>query len=410
MKRRNLLNMTVLRIAAGVALTVLIVMAALWGIRFVHRSTTPAESPWYTVEGSIEGDTVDVAAKIPGRIARIAVEEGDTVSAGDPLVVLESKEIDAKSAQAQAMVSAAQAQAEQAQIAADLQDRSARAQIRQAEAGLQAARAKLQMALNGARAQEITQAEKAVEQANAAFETAESAYNRARGLFEEGVISRQKQEEVELQYRSAKAARDAAEAKLSLVREGARKEEIEQARAGVRAAEAALRLAKEGLLQVDIRKRDAVAAQFKTEAAREQAAEAAAYQNETVLKSPISGIISQLLVDAGELVSPGYPILSVVRNRDWKVKVYADESQFGRLRLNNSVDVVVPALNDRVLKGRVLRISPAADFATRKATNEMNSVDTRSIEITVLITSHDNELRDGMTARIRIPRITLERP
>ncbi len=408
--KRRLTRKHTIRTVGATFLAVCVLMAAIWGVRHLHQASVKPEDPWYTVEGSIEGDTVDVSAKIPGRIAKIMVEEGAAVVAGDPLVYLESREIDAKAAQAQAMVSAAHAQAEQALTAVELQERTSKAQIRQAEAGLQAARAKLQMALTGARPQEVTQAEKAAEQANAAYETAESAFNRAQGLFQEGVISRQKQEEVELQYRSAKAARDAAQAKLSLVREGARQEEIEQARAGVRAAEAALRLAKEGLLQVDLRKQDAIAVRYKTEAARQQAAEATAYQDETVLRSPISGVISQRLVDAGELVSAGYPILSIVRNRDLKVKVYADETQFGHLRRNGAVDVVIPALNNQVVKGRILRIAPAADFATRKATNEMNSVDVRSIELTVVITDQHSELRDGMTARIRIPRAPSERP
>lgn len=92
-----------------------------------------------------------------------------------------------------------------------------------------------------------------------------------------------------------------------------------------------------------------------------------------------------------------------MKNKDFKVKVYADESKFGSLDLNSQVKVIIPALNNRELDARVIRISPSADFATKKATNEQGSFDVRSLEVVVVIQGDHSDLRNCMTARVKLP-------
>jgi len=402
--RKSEKRRTVLRGLTGLIALAVIVVAVVLTVSHFRAKPAPAQrEQWVLLEGTLESDEVDVSSKIPGRISRMLVEEGDPVKAGQTVAFLEAKEVNAKVEQATGMYNAATAQQSQAAVAVDLQDRTVRDQVRQAEAGLKAARAKLQMALNGARPQEILQAQKAVEQASAAFNTAQSTYNRFHGLYQEGVIPKQKEEEIQLQYLSAKAQKEAAEAKLSLVKEGARKEEIEQARQGVRAAEAQLKMARDSALQVNLRRQDVLAAGYKAAAAKGQVDEAVAYQDETRVLSPITGYVSERMADQSEMVSAGFPILTLVKSRDFKVKVYADESKFGFLQLHRPVSVVLPALANRELPGRVIRISQAADFATKKATNEQNTFDVRSLEVVVRIQGDHPELRNGMTARVKLP-------
>jgi HlyD family secretion protein len=355
------------------------------------------------LEGTLEADEVDVSSKIPGRICSLRVEEGDPVKAGQVLAYLESKETRAKVDQASGMYLAAQAQHSQAELALDLQSKTVKDQVEQAQAAYDAARAKLNMALNGARRQEVEQAEKAVEQAVATYDTAKSSYERFHGLYQQGVIPKQREDEIELQYISARAQRDAAQAKLSLVKEGSRKEEIQQAQEGVKAAEAALRLAEDNALQVPLRKQDVVASAYKASAANGQLTEAQAYQDETKIISPITGYISQKLSETGEMISAGFPILTIVKSKDFRVKVYADETVFGNLQLDSTVKIIIPALANKEIDGKITRISQAADFATKKATNEQGSYDVRSIELVVRVIGDCPNLRDGMTARVRLP-------
>jgi HlyD family secretion protein len=274
--------------------------------------------------------------------------------------------------------------------------------VKQAEAGYRAAKARLSMAISGARPQEVAQARAAADAAQAAYVTAKSAYERFHGLYKEGVIPKQQEEQVELQYNSAKAARDAADAKLDMVREGARKEEIEAAREGVRAAEAQLRMARDAALQINLRQQDVQAAGWKASAAKGQLDEAEAYMSETKIISPISGYISERMSDSGEMISAGFPILSVVKGRDFKVKVYADESKFGYIKLGDPVKVIIPALAGREFTGKIIRVSQAADFAVKKATNEQGSFDVRSLQLVVKLADVNPEFRNGMTARVKL--------
>lgn len=354
------------------------------------------------IEGTLECDEVDVSSKLPGRIVEIKVDEGSPVHAGDVLARIGSQEIDARVAQASGAYGAALAKRRQAVDGLELQRLTVTSQIQQAEANYRVAKARLDMALSGARTQELRQAEKLVEQASAAYDTAGATYRRFKGLYQEGVISEQAENEVRLRYISAKAQKEAAEARLELVREGPRKEEIEQARQGLAAAEATLKMARDGALQVSIRQQEATAALHAADAVKGQLDEARAYQSETRVISPMDGYVSQRIMDTGEMVAAGAPILSIAGKSDFKVKVYADESKFGHLQLDRPVKVVIPALAGTELSGRIVRISQSAEFATKKATNEQNTFDVRALQIVVEISGRDARLRNGMTARVKL--------
>ncbi|MCZ2154402.1 MAG: efflux RND transporter periplasmic adaptor subunit [Bryobacterales bacterium] len=368
---------------------------------FATRSVGNAEAPGALIESTLERDEVDVSSKIPGRIAEMFVEEGSQVRGGELLARIDSREIDARVAQASGAYEAAMAKQRQALQGLELQRRTVASQIQQAEAAYRAAKARLEMALSGARAQEVLQAEKAFEQASAAYDTAETTYARFKGLFKEGVIPEQSENEIRLRYLSAKAQKEAAAARLDLVKEGARKEEIEQARQGLAAAEAALNLARDGALQVPIREQEASAASHQAEAVKGQLEEARAYQSETRVVAPVDGYVSLRIMEPGEIVAAGAPLLTIVNNSNFKVKVYADESKFGHLQLGRPVKIIVPALAGAEFDGKILRISPSAAFATKRATNEQNSFDVRALQIVVEVTSNDPRLRNGMTARVK---------
>jgi len=357
----------------------------------------------YTLlEGTLEADEVDVSSKVPGRISRMLVEEGQAVKAGELLAVLDSKEIQAKVEQARSLYRAALSQQKQARIAVNLQSKVIGDQINQAQAAYRASVDKYQMAKNGARPQEIIQVKKGLEQAQAAYRTADDTYKRFKGLYQDGVIPKQQEEEIQLKYLSAQAQMEAAQARYDLTLEGVRKEELAQAAEGVNGAQAALSLAQNSSLKAGMQEQEYQAALNKALAARGQLDEALAYQGETRLRAPISGYVSEKMMDAGELVAPGLPVVTIVKNRDFKVKVYADESKFGYLQLNDPVGVILPALAGRELEGRIVRVSPAAEFAVHKATNERGSFDMRSIELVVKLVAPIPELRVGMDARVKI--------
>jgi HlyD family secretion protein len=95
-------------------------------------------------------------------------------------------------------------------------------------------------------------------------------------------------------------------------------------------------------------------------------------------------------------------MLTVVRANDFKVKVYVDESKFGRLQLGHEIKVIVPALANQEISGKLIRISQSADFATKRATNEQGSYDVRGIQLVIKL-NDDSRFRNGMTARVVLP-------
>ena len=367
----------------------------------------------FTVDGALESDEVDVSSKLPGRIAKMLVEEGDQVKAGQVVAVLEAEEIDAKQDQANAGVRASEVLEGQAGLAADLENRKANDQVGQAQAGVLAAKAALGMAKqklaaiqSGARPQEIEQVEQALAAAQAQFETATKTYNRVNSLAKEGVVSQQKADEVEMTYRSAQAQLAGTKAKLDLVKEGARKEEIEaarqqveQAKAGVTAAEQQLQLALDARGLVGIRRLDVAAASQKVEASKGTLREVTAYKKQTQIISPITGFVSQRMIRAGEIVAPGYAILSVTRTDKFWVDVYVDETKFAGHRTGDAVDVYIPAIG-KTVPGKITKVIAAADFATKRSTNERGTFDTRSVQLRITLEDHTKDLANGLSARV----------
>ena len=176
-------------------------------------------------------------------------------------------------------------------------------------------------------------------------------------------------------------------------------QKLEQAQHGLKAAEAALKLAQDVALQVILRQQEQASAVQQSAAAYGQMQEALAFKSETQIVSPVSGYVSEKISNLGEMVSPGFPIITIVRANDFKVKVYVDESKFGNLQLDHPIKVVIPALSNMEVEGRLMRISQAADFATKRATNEQGTYDVRGLQLVVHL-DDDPRFRNGMTARV----------
>ncbi len=268
--------------------------------------------------GTVEATHIDVAAKIPARIRSFRVEEGDSVAAGDTLLLFENREVGAK--------------------------------VGQARAALSAAEARYAMALHGARKEEVVMAEKAFQQADAGMQVMKKTYDRMKPLHDQGVISAQQWDEVDFKYRAAADQRDAAYERYMMVRRGAREEE------------------KDAASSLALQARNAVA-------------EAESYFDETSLRAPVHGIVEKCIADPGELVSAGYPLLTIVDPAKWWVVANVEERATGTLHVGDVLECVVPARGNARVPFRVARVSVLADFATRKATNETNSFDMRTFEV-----------------------------
>ncbi|MDD2563184.1 MAG: efflux RND transporter periplasmic adaptor subunit, partial [Salinivirgaceae bacterium] len=123
-------------------------------------------------------------------------------------------------------------------------------------------------------------------------------------------------------------------------------------------------------------------------------------QDETMLTSPLAGEISQINAELGELVTPGFPAVSIVDLDDCWVTFNVREDLLTKFAVDTEFEATFPALGNKNMTLRVTYIKPEADFATWRATKATGSFDLRSFEIRAIPTAKNSRLRPGMSAII----------
>ena len=307
---------------------VAIAVVAIIGFVFLNR-------PDDLIEGQVEGTTVRISGKLPGRVVEFFVEEGDTVAAGDTLVHIHSSVADAQLVQAEAM------------------QRVAEAQNRKVDAGT--------------RRQIIQAAADMAEQARAAVTIAEKTYRRMDNLYKEGVVSEQKRDEARAAYDGARAALATAESNLSLARAGAQSEDKASTAALVQAAGGAVG-------QVN------------------------AVLADSYLIAPADGTIDVIYPEPGELVAMGAPIMSLLRADKRWITFNVREELLADLPMGKRVTVMIPALGKKEIEAEVYYIRDRGSYATWRSTKNNGSWDSRTFELKVRPTAEVDGLRPGMSA------------
>ncbi|WP_440464145.1 HlyD family secretion protein [Psychrobacter sp. ASPA161_6] len=326
------------------ALLVLFVLIALSVIAYgLYTSNQSSEPEVITLQGQMQMQQTSIAAKVPGRIAQIMVTEGDEVTAGQQLIEMDSPEINAK--------------------------------INQAQAGKQMAQSQLDKAENGARPQEIAQAKAAWQANKAASDLAENTYQRVNRLYEEGLMARQKRDEAYAQYLATQDQTEAARLQYDLAMEGTRSEDKSAATAQV--------------AQVDAQLDEALAA-----------------KEEANLKSPIAGIVDNVIVSAGEVIGQGVPLLTLVNTNDQWVVLNVTETYLNQFAIGQQFTGTIPALSsaDKPYSKQftVYATSTLSDFATWRPTNNDDGFDVRTFEVKARPSKPDARIRSGMSVIVRI--------
>ncbi|MGI6713149.1 MAG: HlyD family secretion protein [Bacillota bacterium] len=325
------------------------------------------------VKGYIENKEIDLNTKMAGKIAKIHVEEGQTVKAGDLIAEIDNSQLLAKKAQVEAQV-------KMAREAVELQRKISKANVEQASGAYKAAQAQLEKAQAGARSQEL-------EQAKANYEMMQKTYERVKNLYEKGAVTIQKKDEVETQLKVA-------EEQYSIAKEGARKQDIEAAQGMVNQARGALNAANAGWMQVQI-------AEQKYREALAGLDEVKSLIADTRITAPQNGTITALNCEAGELVSTGMPIATIADLKNLTVKLNVYESDLPKIKLGQNVQVRFAGTGDKIFQGEVKKISSKPHFATQRASNNKEE-DVLSYEVKVKINLQNEErIYPGMTSFVQ---------
>ena len=257
------------------------------------------------IQGEVDTKSVDLSSKITGRVKTINVKEGDTVKAGQVLITLDTPDIEAKKVQA--------------------------------NAALELAESKRLEVLNGARNEQKAMALNALHKAQSDLKLAQKTYNRLHNLNKEGVISNQKADEAYTQFNNAKQAVLIAQNNYQMLENGSRYEDKLIASAGVKQAQGS---------NIEVQ----------------------SYLDENKIISPISGQVTEISVEEGELVGSGYTIITVVDTDDNWVVFNLREDLLPKFKMGTVFDATVPALGKKPIKVKVNFISAMGNFATWRAT------------------------------------------
>ena len=289
------------------------------------------------IQGQVEVTEYRVSSKVPGRILELRVSEGDYVKAGDTLAIIDAPEVRAKMEQARS--------AENAAAALELK------------------------AQNGARKEQIQGAYSVLQQAKAGYEIAEKSYQRIQRLYDEGVMSAQKRDEVYANYKAMEAQMKAAQSQYDMAVNGARMEDKMAAAAQVGRAKGAVQ-------------------------------EVNSYIHETVQIAQKEGEVSNIYPKVGELVGTGSPIMSIAVMDDMWGTFNVREDQLNGMQVGSEFTVFVPAFNKDV-KMKVYYLKDQGSYAVWKATKSNGQYDLKTFEVKARPVEKLDGLRPGMSLIIK---------
>ena len=225
-----------------------------------------------------------------------------------------------------------------------------------------------QKVLSGARVQQIEAALNMWQQAQAGRELAKKTFDRVKALYEQGVVPAQKFDEAQAQYNAMTATAAAAKAQYDLAVDGASKEEKAAAAAQVRQAAGVV-------------------------------SEVESYLSDAMVYSPVTGEISTIIAEQGELVGSGYPVVAILDISDMWVTFNIKETLMPKIRMGKRLRGYVPAL-DRDVDFHITYIAPQADFATWAATRTQGGFDIRTFAVKAKPLGAEEGMRPGMSVLV----------
>ena len=287
------------------------------------------------LQGEAEATQIKVSSKIAGRIEKLYIKEGDEVATGQLLIALDIPEL--------------------------------RAKLRQAKAAQRAASAQENKANRGERKENIQAAYNTWMKAQAGSDLAVKTFDRISKLYSEGVVPAQKKDEAEAQMKAAIETEKGARVIYEMATTGARSEDKASALALVDQASGAV-------------------------------SEVESYLGETALRAPGKGEISTVVVQEGELVSAGLPIVNIVDLSDIWVTFSLREDLMPRIHMGDIIQVRCPALDNKIIKLKITFINALGSYATWTATKTKGEFDMKTFEVRARPVEPVEGLRPGMTA------------
>ena len=295
-------------------------------------------SDYIEESGTIEATNIVISSHVSGNVEKILKNEGDKISVGDTLLVIDSDLLKIK--------------------------------LKQAEAGIKAAEAKLKLAVTGARKEDVNLAKEKLNQAEVNYNLAETNYKRMENLFNQQAITKKQFEEVTAKFNLAKSGLNSAKEYFTKIKNISRPEEIAQIRSNYQNAKANIELIKKQI-------------------------------SDSYITSPINGFVVERFVELGEAVNYGSAIIKVSDLSKVKLVVYVNEENLGKVKLGQTAEISTDSYDDKIYKGKVIFISPEAEF-TPKNIQTKDERTKLVFAVKIEIPNPEFELKAGMPADAKI--------
>jgi multidrug resistance efflux pump len=340
-------------------LPLLVVLALAAGAVYyaTHRRVTSM-----VLTGLVTTDDVVVAPQVGGQIGQLLVKEGDTVTRDQLLAVIAPDELRAEAQYYDYSAQGMSSQVTESAAAVRFQEEQTADQIRQAQATLDSVVAQ----------QKSAEADR---------EAARLAFERNQQLVAQDVVTKE-------QFDQVRTAYDGARAKVaSLDRQ-------------VDAARSAVALARANVEQVAIRRSQLQTSQRQQSAANAQRTKADVRLKYAELHAPIDGIVDVRAARAGEVVSAGQPVVTLINPDDLWVRADVEETYIDRIRIGDRLTVRLPSGDER--EGVVFYRAADGGFATQRDVSRTKR-DIKTFEIRLRVDNRDRRLAVGMTAYVLLP-------
>lgn len=401
--------------------------------------------------GSLEAKkTVEVKSRVAGRIAKLLVDEGDIVTAGQLVAVIDPEETQLRVSQDQARLRGAQAQLDRLRIEIKQREVTSKTNVQRAKSRVDQLKLELnaqptltrtevdsaETAYNNAvRARDLlikvtqpnekTNLTNQLIEARANYESALSEHNRSTNLLAKGFISQRNYDDAKAKLSSSQARLDTIKSQVESLdseqanKRGQAEESVRQAKAGFERATANTfhdATKKQEYERALADKQDAEAAMLDLQAMQATVVqqEAGIHQindtlndslrelRETELRAPIDGIIASRQVQEGELVaslssfSSGTSIFKIEDRSSMIVKLQINEIDVAKLTLEMKAEIVVDAFTEKKFSGKITKIAPT-NLAGAQGQQQSTNVVKYAVEIEML--GADQVLKSGMSAK-----------
>jgi membrane fusion protein YbhG len=310
--------------------------------------------------GRMEGDHVTVSSKFHGRIAKLLVREGDSVRKGEVLVQLEDPQVKSRVRQARYAVAALQARVKASQTNLEVLKKDVPHSIATAKAT-------------------VAHAHAVTAECEAKFEQNKRDAKRFRDLAAKGSVDKHRSEQADLALTLAT-------------------NECITAHTALTQGEEQLAHAKLGWDRIRAGEDNLAALEAQQEQAREVLAEAKSVLEDFTIVAPSQGVVTTRIVDAGEVVSAGMPLLDLVDLDRLYLKAYVPEILIGKLRLGLPARIYTDAYPDRPFEAEVRYISSRAEFTPKEVQTPDERVKLVYAVKLYLIDNPDHCLSPGMPA------------